>query len=145
MLGIGSELRGDDIAGMLIAQKLEKTFKKSESVKVFFGGTAPENLTGELRKFEPSHIIMIDSADTSEAPGTISFIDPEIVGGVSFSTHMMPIKIMVDFLAQDLKCKSLIVGIQPRSIHFGVKPSKEVLKSVDEATVSILKALNSIN
>jgi hydrogenase 3 maturation protease len=141
ILGIGSELRGDDVSGMLIAEKLEKKFKKNSTIKIFYGGTAPENLTGELRKFEPSHVIMVDSADTSAEPGTISYIDPEIVGGVSFSTHMMPIKIMIDFLAQDLKCKSVIVGIQPKSIHFGVKPSREVLKSVNEVSSSIMKAL----
>lgn len=144
VLGIGSELRGDDIAGMFVAEKLENKFKKSQSVKVFFGGTAPENLTGEIKKFAPSHIIMIDASDTSQEPGTISFIDPENVGGISFSTHMMPIKIMVDYLKEALNCKSVIVGIQPKSIHFGVKPSKEVLKSADQVASSIRKVLKSI-
>ena len=144
VLGIGSELRGDDISGMIVAEKLDSKFKKSASVKVFFGGTAPENLTGEIKRFAPSHVIMIDASDTSQEPGTISFIDPENVGGISFSTHMMPIKIMVDYLKEALNCKSVIVGIQPKSIHFGVKPSKEVLKSANQVASSIQNALKTI-
>ncbi len=144
ILGIGSELRGDDICGMLAAEKLQKIFSKNSSVKVFMGGTAPENLTGEIKRFEPSHVIMLDAADISKEPGTISFIDPENVGGISFSTHMMPIKIMVDYLYMDMKCKSVIVGIQPKSIHFGVKLSKEVLKSVGQVVSSVQKVLKSI-
>jgi len=144
ILGIGSELRGDDVCGMLVAKQLEPLFKKNTHVKIFHGGTAPENLTGEIKKFAPSHVIMLDAADTSQQPGTISFIEPDSVGGISFSTHMMPIKIMVDYLKQALGCKSVIIGIQPKSIRFGDKPAKEVLASVNQVASSIEKVIKSL-
>ena len=51
VLGIGSLLRADDAAGMLVAEEVEKRCGKTKGkpeVKVFFGETAPENLTGEI-------------------------------------------------------------------------------------------------
>ena len=56
VLGIGSDLRGDDVAGMLTAEKLFKLVaKKSTSrLKIFFGSTAPENLTGDIKRFNPT-------------------------------------------------------------------------------------------
>ena len=47
ILGIGSDLRGDDGAGMLVAEKLEKSLKKikaSPEVRIFLGATAPETI-----------------------------------------------------------------------------------------------------
>ena len=74
VLGVGSELRGDDVAGMLVAGAVQK---KSKKIRVFLGATAPENLTGEIIKFKPTHLIIVDTADIKEKPGTILF---EIAG-----------------------------------------------------------------
>ena len=94
ILGIGSELRGDDGAGILVVEKLQKSLsklKKRPAVKIFVGGTAPENLTGEIKRYKPSHIIIVDTADFKERPGTVIILAPGDVGsGVSFSTHKMP-------------------------------------------------------
>ena len=51
VLGVGSELRGDDIAGILAAENLKG--KTSDKLQVLIGGTAPENLTGEIKKLKP--------------------------------------------------------------------------------------------
>ena len=66
ILGVGSELRGDDIAGMVAAEIIQKANHKN--ITVFLGATAPENLTGEIKKFNPSHLLIIDAADTSSKP-----------------------------------------------------------------------------
>ncbi|MDD5634254.1 MAG: hydrogenase maturation protease, partial [Candidatus Omnitrophica bacterium] len=98
ILGIGSELRGDDAAGVLVARKCERCFEKVGHVKVFHGSTAPENFTGEIKKFKPTHIIMIDSADIKKSAGEVAVIDLNNIGGVSFSTHRLPTKIMAEYL-----------------------------------------------
>jgi hydrogenase 3 maturation protease len=143
ILGVGSELRGDDIAGMLVARELQDrcaTGNDTEHVQVLFGETAPENLTGEIKKFQPTHLIIVDAADTSAAAGTISIINPDNVGGISFSTHMMPLKLMVDYLNQSFPCTVIIIGIQPKHLSFGHEPSREVTQAVEEiiATLTIL-------
>jgi len=136
VIGIGSTLRNDDAAGILVAEKLEKI--NSNRLKVFIGSTAPENLTGEIISYNPSHIFIIDSADTDQKPGFTMLIGPEDVGGVSFSSHMLPVKIMVDYLLATLNCEIIVAGIQPKSLEFGETVSDEVSKSVNEI-VEILK------
>jgi hydrogenase maturation protease HycI len=127
VLGIGSELRSDDAAGLIAAEELEKI--KNPKLKVFFGSTAPENLTGEIITYKPTHIIIIDSVDTDCKPGFILLIKPEDAGGVSFSSHMLPIKMMVDYMIESLGCDIIIIGIQPKSLIFGGNISNEVKKS----------------
>lgn len=143
LLGVGSQLRSDDAAGILVAKALERIqgkIKDKPEFKVFIGGTAPENVTGEIKKFKPTHLIIVDSAEAGKDPGTIMLIDPGQIGGVSFSTHTLPPKIMIDYLQDSLKCEVILLGIQPKTIKFGetVTPAiagavKEVVKILKEA------------
>lgn len=128
VLGIGSELRADDIAGILVSQQLEAL--NSAAFRVFLGYTAPENLSGEIRKFNPTHLIMIDTAEIGKEPGQIAVFKPEDAGGISFSTHKLPIKLMADYLQKEIKCRVFIIGIQPKSIEFGNPVSAETQKAV---------------
>ena len=146
VLGVGSELRGDDVAGDLVARELESGCKykcKSPEARFFFGATAPENLTGEIKKFKPSHLIIIDSAELGSKPGTVKVLAPKDIGGVSFLTHRLPTKIMVDYLQKSLDCKVLVIGIQPKSLDFGKQPSKEVKKSAGLVSAAIKEALQA--
>ena len=146
MLGVGSELRGDDIAGILVLESLKKSKKKLRrevKLKVFEGSTAPENLTGEIITFKPTHLIIVDTADIGEKPGVVLLLRADEVGrGVSFSTHKIPPKILIDYFAHSLKCEIVVIGIQPKSIGFGKPVSKAVITSSRSITASILEALS---
>ena len=143
ILGIGSDLRQDDVAGMLVAQNLEKFAKNRRSaprLRSFLGATAPENLTGEIRDFKPDHIILVDTIDIKEKPGTILVLMPdELGGGVSFSTHKLPAEVLVDYFRKSLKCEVMIIGIQPKGLDFGKAPSSIVI-SAAKVVVSAIKA-----
>jgi len=139
VLGIGSELRADDAAGLIVAEELKKI--KNLKLKVFLGSTAPENFTGEIIKFKPTHILIVDSVDTDQKPGFILLINPDEVGGVSFSTHMLPVKMMVDYLLASLECEIIIIGIQPKILLFGETISKEVKKSTKQISGVIKQIL----
>ena len=139
VLGIGSELRADDAAGLIVAEELKKI--KNLKLKVFLGSTAPENFTGEIIKFKPTHILIVDSVDTDQKPGFILLINPDEVGGVSFSTHMLPVKMMVDYLLASLECEIIIIGIQPKVLLFGETISKEVKKSTKQISGVIKQIL----
>jgi hydrogenase 3 maturation protease len=144
VLGIGSELRADDAAGTSIAHAVFDTCKKCKKVKVFFGETAPENLTGEIKRYNPTHLVILDAADTSQEPGTISLITPEMINGISFSTHQMPIYVLVDYLKEDLReCCIQIIGIQPKELRFGKPVSKEVKQSVKQVSKALTEAILS--
>jgi len=148
LLGVGSEFRADDAAGMLVAERVEKSTRhktqdtrKKVTLKTFLGATAPENLTGEIIKFKPSHVIIVDTADIKQKPGTVLLLETKDLGeGVSFSTHKLPPKVMMDYFTRLLQCKIMVIGIQPKSIIFGKTVSKEVLSSVKEVSQAIIKA-----
>lgn len=141
LLGVGSEFRADDAAGMLVAERVEKSIRHKITLKVFLGATAPENLTGEIIKFKPSHVIIVDTADIKQKPGTILLLETKDLGeGVSFSTHKLPPKVMMDYFIKLLKCRIMVIGIQPKSIIFGKAVSKEVLSSVKEVSKAIIDA-----
>lgn len=69
VLAIGSELRSDDAVGMYIADELLKYNHDNAKLCVIKGATAPENFTGEIKKYKPSDMIVIDAADTGKEPG----------------------------------------------------------------------------
>ncbi len=141
ILGIGSDLRGDDGAGILVVEKLQNSLsklKKRPPVKIFIGGTAPENLTGEIKRYKPSHIIIVDTADFKERPGTVILLDPQDVGGgVSFTTHKMPAKILVDYLQKSFPCNVIIIAIQPKNVDFGKPLTTAVKGSAKEVALAI--------
>ncbi|MFH0791388.1 MAG: hydrogenase maturation peptidase HycI [Candidatus Omnitrophota bacterium] len=140
VLGIGSELRGDDAAGILVVKRIEKyrgRLGRQRGIKGFYGGTAPENITGQIKKFKPTHLIIVDSADTAGKAGKISLIEPEQEAVVFFSTHRLPVKILIKYLLTSIDCKIILIGIKPKAIDFCCSVSKEVEKSAEYLADSI--------
>ena len=110
-------------------------------MEVFLGGTAPENLTGEIRRFNPTHLVIIDAADLNSEPGTITLMDPDSIGGTTFCTHSLPLKVMIDYLLDSFPCHVTIIGIQPKSLEVGASVSKEVLDAVESLAAMLLDAV----
>jgi len=145
VLGVGSELRGDDIAGLLAAQQIEKNTKGKSvtpQIQIFIGETAPENLTGEIKKFQPTHLIIIDAAELNKEPGHIEIMEPGTIGGISFCTHSLPLAVMIGYLLESFKFQAIIIGIQPKTLTFGAQPTKEVVaaaKHIAKAITALFK------
>jgi hydrogenase 3 maturation protease len=132
------------VAGVLAAQQIEKIIGRKKTtfeVRVFIGDTAPENLTGEIKRFQPTHLIIIDSADFDAKPGEIRFIDINDIGGTSFCTHMLPTSVLTDYLLKSFKFEVVTIGIQPKSLLFGAKPSKETLAATKQLSSILGKLL----
>jgi hydrogenase 3 maturation protease len=142
LLGVGSELRGDDAAGVLVAGEFRG---ESAKFKVFIGGTAPENLTGEIKKFNPTHLIIVDSAEMSKPAGTVQLFEPEDIAGVSFCTHQLPLTILAGYIKESIGCKVLVIGIQPKKINFSAGLSREVQKSIKYVSDTIKRVILSLD
>ena len=144
ILGVGSELRADDAAGLLVAEKLEKSCAENTKILVLRGATAPENLTGPIIAFKPSHLVIVDCAEMDEEPGTVRLFPADKIGGVSSSTHTLPLKIVIDYINKGHPCETLVVGIQPKSVAFDGKQSAEVLQAVDSVAAAITEAVRRL-
>ena len=145
ILGVGSDLRGDDAAGVIVAGYFSRrdTGPKRAKYRVFIGATAPENLTGQIKKFKPTHLIVIDSAELGSSAGKARLIGAEELSGASFYTHKLPLKIMVDYLRQAIGCDSLIIGIQPKQTSFGSLPSREIKTAARQVFTAIKDVLRN--
>jgi len=137
VVGIGHELRGDDAAGLVVAQQLRPF--AHQHLLVIEAGHAPENHTGLLRRFNPDLIILVDSAQLNQPPGTVRWLPWQETTGLSATTHTMPPYMLARYLTAELGCEVALIGIQPENNAIGVGFST----AVQEATGAVVHSLKS--
>jgi hydrogenase 3 maturation protease len=133
-LGIGSPLRADDSVGLYIVNEMMSRLVPypGQEFRFCLGESAPENFSGEIRSFGTTHLVIIDAADMGTTPGTMRLIAQDQIGGTSFSTHMLPLKMLTDYLVMTTGCQVFVVGVQPRSLAFGQLISEPVKEAADK-------------
>ncbi|NVN89929.1 MAG: hydrogenase 3 maturation endopeptidase HyCI [Desulfuromonadales bacterium] len=134
VLGIGSELCADDAAGILLVRQLCSRISAQPlgtlEYEGFEGGNAPENATGFIAAFQPTHILMVDAAEIGTPVGSCREISPAEIPEVCFSTHTLPLKIIIDYLGKATGAVISVIGIQPGNLDFGNRPTPEVRNGV---------------
>lgn len=147
ILGIGNELNGDDGAGIAVARILQKQLASQgvlwkdtrqnpgaaegqRKILVVDAGTAPENFSGLLRRFQPEWVILVDAAELGQPPGASAWLELDEIGETGGSTHILSLGMMARFLADELGCQLMFIGIQPESLEFGRQLSKNVQAAV---------------
>jgi len=150
VLGIGNRLGGDDAAGTCVVDMLNpalsalsagrhgaKALLPSE-IMAIDAGTAPESYTSVIRQHRPDLLILVDAADMDLPPGALRTIAPEKISVVSFSTHHMPLSMLIAYV-KEFCGKVLLVGVQPERTEEGSGISKAVHKSVEKLAEAILE------
>ncbi|MGC8816743.1 MAG: hydrogenase maturation peptidase HycI [Candidatus Hadarchaeum sp.] len=143
VVGVGSHWCGDDAVGVEIVRRLRGQIKSSR-VLIVDAGTAPENYTSQLRRFGPSHIILIDAADFGGRPGDIVIADPGAITGRSVSTHTIPLSALAGYLRAQIGAEVILIGVQPGKVDFGSKMSEAVSKSMDELLRILVEKLGQL-
>jgi hydrogenase 3 maturation protease len=143
ILGVGNPFRSDDAVGVLIARILSTRgcALDTDHLLIIEAGLAPENTTGELRKFAPDLVLIIDAAEMGAEPGTIQWIPEEAIDGMSASTHSLPLSMLARYLTLDLHCTVTLLGIQPGSNEVGGGISPEVLRAIQEIVAELDEAI----
>ncbi|HHT86589.1 MAG TPA: hydrogenase maturation peptidase HycI [Clostridiales bacterium] len=142
IMGIGSELRSDDAAGMRLINELNCLgLSNCDNVRLLYGSTAPENFTGEIKAFSPNLLILVDAASMGLQAGAIKIIESDEIMGVTFSTHMLPLPIVLNYLKQEASFETVLIGIQPKSTDFGIEISEEVTNSVSELAIFLYDSI----
>ncbi len=108
------------------------------------GETAPENLTGEIRRFAPSHLVIVDSVDFGREPGTVVAADPVEITGISFSTHRLPLFVLTDYIEREMPCRILIIGLQPMTLGLFHEVSAPVAAALDAFSETLIKAIETL-
>lgn len=111
ILGIGDETIPHDAHGIRVLRELKRI--AGESGMTFIEcGTVPENFSGLLRELSPSLVVLIDAV--SPVPGdaaAVRVIDRESIGGISFSTHALPLTVFLDYIETTMHAKTLLIGV----------------------------------
>lgn len=129
VLGIGNELYQDDGAGVMLARSLVRSGFRSPKRLAIEAGPAPENFTGSVRRFSPSHVLMVDAADMNLKPGSIRKIEPDEITGAGFCTHTLPLHVLADYFSKE-GFQVVVAGIQPKRVFWGSGISPEVAGAV---------------
>jgi hydrogenase 3 maturation protease len=104
--------------------------KDNQYVKVYDGGTVPENFTGAIKRDNPSHIIVIDAVEMNEKPGNIRLIAKNEIANYSISTHALPLSFLIRYLESASGAQIVLLGIQPKNLDLTNIISSEVEKSI---------------
>lgn len=140
VLGVGSVLCSDDAAGMYLIERLNHLIHR-EDVLLIAGSTAPENFTGVIKNFSPDRLFIVDAAFMELSPGDTKVVPACDIDGLSFSTHMLPMSVMLEYLKTESGCEVTFIGIQPKSTEQGLTMSDEVKKGTKRLARAFCDAL----
>ena len=136
--GIGNLIRMDDFVGVKVVQDLQG--KVSEKVQLIECETVPESFIQQIADFDPTHILLIDAAILGLKPGSVRLVEPETLTAYpAFSTHMLPLRIFCDYIAETTKAKIALLLVEPKSADFGEGLTCEVEAAAQSIVDALLK------
>jgi len=141
VLGIGHELCGDDAVGVRMAGMLGPLAAGNERLLVIEAGPAPENFTGPLRRFQPDLVLLVDAAQMDGRPGEIGWLDLQSTGGISASSHTLPLHILVSYLVAELGCQVALIGIQPEQTFADGPLTARVQAAAQEVVQALMESI----
>jgi len=142
VVGVGHDLRGDDAAGLWVAHALQPLVAGNESLLAIEAGMAPENASGQLRRFRPDLVLLVDAADMGAEPGTVRWLSCRDTTGITASTHTPPMHILASYLTAEFGCAVALLGIQPADIALGAPLSPLVREAVETTAGVLAKVLH---
>lgn len=125
-VGVGHPLHGDDAAGITIIQRLMQVQPDHPDTLYTHGGSAPENITGQVRRFHPDLVVFVDAVQMDTAPGTIQLIDLCDTMNTQASTHALPLTMLAGYFERVTGCAVIVLGIQPHNLDFAAPLSPAV-------------------
>jgi len=139
LVGMGSELRGDDAVGLEVVRRLSGL--EDDRLRVIEGGVAPENQTGVIRRFDPDWIVLVDAIAFEGEPGDSKWIESDDLGGESFSSHKSTPAMLETFLTREMDAAVALFGIEPARIEFGTDLSSVVDGRLDDLAAELMDVL----
>jgi hydrogenase 3 maturation protease len=138
--GIGNRMRGDDAAGPMVIDELNKTLDDN-NILLLDCEHFPESFIKRILDFRPEKIILVDTADFGEKPGTFRKIDIDSVKKQSLSTHRLPLTLLVNYLKSRIDFKLIFLGIQPKQRGFSNPVSGECKRAVKKLSKEIAETV----
>ncbi|BAU48731.1 peptidase M52 [Sulfurifustis variabilis] len=138
VLGVGNSLLTDEGAGVHAVRHLEGRCRTRDDVELVDAGTLSFTLAGTID--DCGALIVIDAAELKEAPGTVRLFEHEamdrfLAHNRKLSVHEVSLLdlLVMARLAGRLPERRALIGIQPRDIDWGERPSAPVAAALPAA------------
>jgi hydrogenase maturation protease len=146
VLGVGNLVMSDDGVGVMVAQKLQQSYRFPDNVEIMDGGTLGLDLLPKLENI--SHLILIDAVETGKKAGTcIRLCGQElpIALETKVSPHQMGLKdlLAVSELMGHSPKEMVLIGVQPGSIEMEIGLTPEVEAQLDTLVSNVLIELKN--
>jgi len=143
VLGIGNLLLKDEGIGVHLVQRLAGVMNNA-NVKILDAGTYPDFLS--LIDDSTDKLIIVDAVKAGDKPGTIyrfNFDDVDLDSAPPISLHEIGVLdslIMMALFNKQPK-STVIIGIEPKTIDFGLDLSPEIENKLPEMIELVLKEI----
>ena len=128
LVGVGNPLRGDDAAGVMVAQRL----RDCDGLRVYDAGVSPENIVGKVCAARPAKVIVVDAVDFGASPGAAAWFGPEEIEGKPASCHAPSLALFAAFVHAQTGASTAVLGIQPGCCDFAAPLTEPVARAVDD-------------
>jgi hydrogenase 3 maturation protease len=109
ILGVGNRLRGDDVVGSILAERLGKKL----NIPIIDAADVPENYLGPIEASGADLVIVLDAADLGASPGDLSLVEREQLKEIGISTHTGNLALLFKVIPQARRPEAVLVAIQP--------------------------------
>lgn len=131
LVGVGSDLRGDDAFGPLLARRLA-----AAGLPALDAGTAPESLTGPILRSGAAVLILADVGNLGAPAGTLRLLEPAAVAPGGSSTHDPSLSLLVSYLQAQRAFTVRILAVEPGRLGLGAPLSAAVEAALDAAVAA---------
>jgi hydrogenase 3 maturation protease len=135
LVGVGSDLRGDDAFGPLLARRLV-----AGGLPAIDAGTAPESYTGPILRAGAELLLFADTGDLQAPAGTLRLVEPGAAVPGGTSTHDASLTLLIAYLTAQRPFAVRLLVAQPKGKGLGNAVSSEVEAAVDLAAAAVCEA-----
>jgi hydrogenase 3 maturation protease len=133
VMGIGNTLRCDDGFGVLLTRSLQRAGLPG-TLRLFVCEMTPENFVGPVTQFGPDTILMVDTAELGEPPGSVRLLNAQDIAESGMTTHNLSLCLLANMLASGTNASIYLLAVQPKTVGFGEETSPEVSRTLDYMT-----------
>ena len=110
LVGVGHPMRGDDFVGSFIVKALMKRMRMDEVV-LFDAEDGIEWVISKIAESNPKRLILLDACEMNASPGEVALIPLDETNYPFFTTHGIPLKLLVSKLLPFVE--TWVLAIQP--------------------------------
>ena len=129
VMGIGNTMRCDDGFGVFLVKSLQRAGLPS-GFRLFICEMTPENFVGPVAEFQPDTILMIDTAELGEPPGSVRLVNAHEIAESGMTTHNLSLRLLANMLESTTNASVILLVVQPKKIDFGTEISPEVSQTL---------------